>query len=86
MADKSIKELMNENSIAHYTIYMSEQIIIPQKKFLFFIYIAIGYIYGIGGTAKRLARKASLQGAQIMNAQQMYKYLSEYESDIWYEY
>ena len=35
--------------------------------------------------AKRLVRKASLQDVQILNAQQMYIYLLEEESNIWYE-
>lgn len=39
---------------------------------------------GVGAAAKRIARKASKQGVQILNAKQMYDYLSEKDSTVRY--
>lgn len=41
---------------------------------------------GIGAAGKRKARTASLQGAHITSAEQMYKYLKENDSSIRYKY
>lgn len=41
---------------------------------------------GIGAVAKRTARKASKQGVQILNAKEMYEYLSKHESSIRYQH